>query len=60
MAEQTLHRIEKVAERFGISVRQVYRLVDSKELGSLKIGKRRLVSEESISKFIKRKEAENK
>jgi excisionase family DNA binding protein len=60
MAEQTLYRIEKVAERFGISVRQVFRLVDSKELASLKIGKRRLVSEEAIARFIKKKEAEQR
>jgi excisionase family DNA binding protein len=57
MAEQVLYRREKVAERFGISVREVDRLLANKELRSLKIGKRRLVSEEAILSFIRRREA---
>jgi len=51
-----LHRREKVAEKLGISLRAADELILSKKLPSLKIGKRRLVSEEAIAKFIRQQE----
>jgi len=52
-----LHRREKVAEKLGISLRAADELIATKKLPSLKIGKRRLVSEEAIARFIRQQEA---
>jgi excisionase family DNA binding protein len=52
-----LHRREKVAEKLAISLRATDELILTGKLPSLKIGKRRLVSEEAIAKFIRAAEA---
>jgi excisionase family DNA binding protein len=44
------------AQRLGISLRTFDELLATKQLRSVKIGKRRLVSEEAILDFIKRAE----
>lgn len=45
-----------VAERLCISLRKLDQLIAEGEIRSLKIGKRRLVSEDSVAAFIKRQE----
>ncbi len=44
------------AQRLGISLRTFDELLATKQLRSVKIGKRRLVSEEAIQDFIKKAE----
>ena len=44
------------AARLGISLRTFDELLATKKLRSVKIGKRRLVSEEAIQEFIRRAE----
>lgn len=51
-----LHRREIAALRMGISLRMLDELIATKELSSVKIGKRRLVSEEAIQNFIRKAE----
>lgn len=52
-----LHRREKVAEKLSISLRKADQLILSKELPSLKIGGRRLVSDVALATFIRKQEA---
>jgi excisionase family DNA binding protein len=54
--QKLLYRRQSVAERLDISVREVDRLLAAKQLTSLKIGKRRLVSEDAICDFIRKRE----
>ena len=60
MAEKTapqLYRREEVAEKLSLSLRAADELILSKRLPSLKIGKRRLVSETALANFIQKAEA---
>jgi excisionase family DNA binding protein len=51
-----LHRRIHAAQRLGISVRLLDTLLAERELRSLKVGRRRLVSEEAIQEFIRKRE----
>jgi excisionase family DNA binding protein len=51
-----LHRREIAALRLGVSLRMLDELVATKQLASVKIGKRRLVSEQAIQDFIRKAE----
>lgn len=51
-----LHRRINAAQRLGISVRLLDSLLAERALRSLKVGRRRLVSEESLLEFIKKRE----
>ena len=51
-----LHRREIAALRLGIGLRTLDELLATRKIASVKIGKRRLVSEEALQKFIKRSE----
>jgi excisionase family DNA binding protein len=51
-----LHRREIAALRLGVSLRLLDELLATKQLVSVKIGKRRLVSEEAIQAFFRRAE----
>jgi excisionase family DNA binding protein len=57
MEERIVHRRERVAQRLDISLREVDRLIATKQIASLKIGKRRLVSETAIQAFVRKREA---
>jgi excisionase family DNA binding protein len=52
-----LYRREKVAEKLGISLRAADELILTGQLPSLKIGKRRLVSETALAAFIRKRES---
>jgi len=51
-----LHKREIAAMRLGISLRTLDDLIASRQLASIKIKKRRLISEEAIQAFIRRAE----
>jgi excisionase family DNA binding protein len=51
-----LHRREIAALRLGIGLRTLDELLATKQLASVKIGKRRLVSEDAIQTFIRKAE----
>jgi excisionase family DNA binding protein len=51
-----LHRRTSAAQRLGISVRLLDSLLAERALRSLKVGRRRLVSEESIQDYIRKRE----
>lgn len=51
-----LHGRQVAALRLGISLRSLDELLATRQLASVKIGKRRLVSEDAILKFISRAE----
>jgi len=51
-----LHKREITALRLGVSLRTLDELIASKQIASVKIGKRRLVSEEAINAFIRKAE----
>jgi len=51
-----LYRREEVAKKLGICLRAADELIMTKQLPSLKIGKRRLVSETALAAFIKKME----
>jgi excisionase family DNA binding protein len=52
-----LYRREEVAGRLKISLRHADELILTKQLPSLKIGKRRLVSEAALASYIRKLEA---
>ena len=52
-----LHNIESVMERLSIRRSAVFSLIGSGELRSIKLGKRRLVSESALREFIERLDA---
>ncbi len=56
-APQLLTR-EQVAQRLGVSIRTADTLILSRQIASLKIGKKRLVSETALAAFIRRHEQE--
>jgi excisionase family DNA binding protein len=51
-----LHRRINAAQRLSISVRLLDSLLAQRELKSVKVGRRRLVSEEAIQDFIRKRE----
>ena len=51
-----LHRRINAAQRLGISVRLLDSLLAERALRSLKVGRRRLVSEEAIQDYIRKRE----
>jgi excisionase family DNA binding protein len=51
-----LHRREIAALRLGISLRTLDELLATRQLASVRIGKRRLVSENAIQAFIQKSE----
>lgn len=51
-----LYRREQVAEKLGISLRGADELILSKQIPSIKIGSRRLVSETALASFIEKAE----
>jgi excisionase family DNA binding protein len=53
-----LHPVDTVVERLGIGRTQVFALMASGEIRSVKIGKRRLVSEAALCEFIDRLDAQ--
>jgi excisionase family DNA binding protein len=52
-----LHKREIAALRLGVSLRTLDELIASKQIASVKIGKRRLVSETSLANFIRKRES---
>jgi excisionase family DNA binding protein len=51
-----LHRRISAAQRLGISVRLLDSLLAERTLKSVKVGRRRLVSEDAIQSFIRSRE----
>ena len=49
-----LHNIEGVMERLGVGRSTIFDLISSGELRSVKVGRRRLVSEAALTDFIAR------
>ncbi|MBF6062489.1 helix-turn-helix domain-containing protein [Nocardia terpenica] len=49
-----LHRIAGVCERLGVGRSTVFELIRTGELVSVKVGRRRLVSEQAIADYIDR------
>jgi len=45
--------VEQAAERLGLSLWTVYRLARAGNLGSVRIGRRRLFAEEDLKAFVK-------
>jgi excisionase family DNA binding protein len=54
LAEQVarLHHVESVMERLGLGRSKVFELIASRRLRSVKVGRRRLVSEAALVEFI--------
>lgn len=50
--------VRTVARRLGVGRSTVYALISSGELGSVKIGARRLVTESQLADFVARLESE--
>ncbi|MDZ7913561.1 MAG: hypothetical protein U5O16_17270 [Rhodococcus sp. (in: high G+C Gram-positive bacteria)] len=53
-----LNDIQSVTDRIGIGRTKVFELIGTGQLASVKIGNRRLVSDDAIDAFIARLEAE--
>lgn len=53
-----LHTVETVQQRLSVGRSTVFGLIASGELRSVKVGRRRLVTESSLAEFIDRLEAE--
>jgi excisionase family DNA binding protein len=49
-----LHHVESVMERLALGRSKVFELMASGQLRSLKVGRRRLVSESALCEFIER------
>jgi len=56
--EPLAHSPDRAAHRLGISVRAVYVHIGTGELRSFKDGKRRLIPETELQRFVQRKLAE--
>jgi len=54
-----LHRRPDAAKRLGISVRLLDSLLAERQLRSVKCGRRRLVSEQSLQDYIRKQERAN-
>ena len=53
-----LHNVESVTERLGVGRSTVFGLLTSGELRSVKVGRRRLVSEAALTAYIEKIDAE--
>ncbi len=60
LTKPLLHKREVAAQRLGVSLRTLDDLIATKQLLSVKIRKRRLISEEAIQKFIRKAEKEDR
>jgi excisionase family DNA binding protein len=49
-----LHDVETVSKRLGLGRSKTFELIASRELRSVKVGRRRLVSEAALVEFIER------
>jgi len=56
LTKPLLHKREVAALRLGISLRTLDELIATRALASVKIGKRRLVSEQAIQNFVNKAE----
>lgn len=56
--EPLAHSPDRAGSRIGVSTRQVYVLIAAGELRSFKAGKRRLIPEAELHRFVERKMAE--
>ena len=56
--EPLAHSPDGAAQRLGISTRSVYVLIAAGQLRSLKVGKRRLITDTELQGFLSRKMAE--
>lgn len=56
--EPLAHSPDRAAQRLGISTRAVYAHIASGELRSFKDGKRRLIPDTELQRFVQRKLAE--
>ena len=56
--EALAHSPDRAGQRIGISTRQVYVLIANGELRSFKSGKRRLLPENELQRYVNRKMAE--
>lgn len=56
--EPLAHSPDRAAQRLGISTRAVYMHIASGELRSFKDGKRRLIPDAELQRFVQRKMAE--
>jgi excisionase family DNA binding protein len=54
LVEQTLHPIETVAERLGVSTGVIYRLVHTGQLGCIRVGRRMMFPEADIDAYLAR------
>ena len=54
-----LHTIEQVMDRLCVGRSTAFALISSRQLRSVKVGRRRLVSEAALIEFIQRLDAEN-
>ncbi|WP_298829382.1 excisionase family DNA-binding protein [uncultured Piscinibacter sp.] len=52
------HSPERAGVRLGVSTRKVYEAIASGELRSFKLGKRRLIPDTELQRFVQRKLAE--
>ena len=50
---QNLLSVEQAAEKLGLSSWTVYRMARAGRIGSVRIGKRRLFSEDDLEQFVK-------
>ncbi len=53
-----LHTLAEAATRLRISRSKLYKLMDAGQLRSIKLGTRRLISEDALTEFIAELEAE--
>jgi excisionase family DNA binding protein len=56
--EPLAHSPDRAGQRLSINTRAVYTLIATGELRSMKIGKRRLIPEAELQRFLQRKMAE--
>jgi excisionase family DNA binding protein len=56
--EPLAHSPDRAAQRLGMSLRAVYTHIATGDLRSFKVGKRRLIPDTELQRFVKRKMAE--
>lgn len=56
--EPLAHSPDRAALRVGVPVRTIYTAIATGELRSFKVGKRRLILETEVQRFVQRKMAE--
>lgn len=56
--EPLAHSPDRAAQRIGISTRAIYTGIATGEIRSFKIGKRRLIADTELQRFVERKMAE--